>query len=343
MPQVTLRSKTATPMSTTVALTAAENTNGKPLAQQYGGHHAGGWVNALPASWIPYVQLSRLSPPAGFILIFLPHLFGVVHAASVRQSPVQDVLRVSGMLLVGSFFCSNGSHAWNDLVDAPIDAKVERTKTRPIPRGAISSRAALVFACTQAVLAAACLLPLPYDTAVATIPTILGTLYYPYAKRHMPMPQLVLGFCMTWGIMIGSSATGMDRPWVDKSTIYLVVASTLWVVLFDTIYAHQDLADDIRVGVKSLAVFVQGYARLFLWLLTVSMSTLLYYSGVHGGMGAAYNVITVAGCSLSVGTMVAMVDLKDPASCWKWFANGFWFTGLSIVGGLLANYAGYHG
>ncbi|KAK8145877.1 hypothetical protein G3M48_003894 [Beauveria asiatica] len=319
----------------TVALTAAKNTNGKPLAQQYGGHHSGSWVNALPAPWVPYVQLSRLSPPAGFILIFLPHIFGVIHAASVLHSPIKDVFRVSGILLVGSFFCNNGSHAWNDLVDAPIDARIERTKTRPIPRGAISKKAAFVFACTQAALAAVCLLPLPYDTAVATIPALLGTLYYPYAKRHMPMPQLILGFCMTWGIMIGSSAMGVNEPWFDKSTICLMMASVLWVVLFDTIYAHQDLADDIKVGVKSLAVFVQGFARTFLLLLTVSMSTLLYYSGVYGGMGTPYQVITVAGCSLSVGIMVASVDLMDPASCWKWFANGFWFTGLSIVGGLL--------
>ncbi|KAK2603999.1 hypothetical protein QQS21_003835 [Conoideocrella luteorostrata] len=282
----------------------------KPLSQQYGGVHAGGWVNRLPKAWIPYVQLSRLSPPAGFILIYLPHLFGVIHAASMTHGSIESVLYVSGVLLVGSLFCNNSSHAWNDLVDAPIDAQIERTKTRPIPRGAISP----------------------------TFPTIIGTIYYPFAKRHTHLPQVVLGFCLTWGIMIGSSAMGVEKPWADTSTVCLLLGSVLWVILFDIIYAHQDLADDMKVGVKSLAVLINGYAKPFLWTLVMVMTLLLYYSGVYGEMGPLYFLITVGGCASSVGAMVALVDLKDPASCWMWFANGFWLTGTSIVAGLVANY-----
>ncbi|RYP48690.1 hypothetical protein DL768_005470 [Monosporascus sp. mg162] len=314
-------------------------TSNVSLSQQYGGIHSGGWVDVLPKSWVPYVQLSRLSPPVGFLLIYFPHLFGVIHAASIRRTPLDEVVYVSTVLLAGSFFCNNGSHAWNDLVDAPIDAKIGRTKTRPIPRGDISRTAAFFFACAQALFAASFLLLLPSDAALAAIPTIVGTLYYPFAKRHTHLAQVVLGFCLTWGIMVGSSSMGVEKPWMDTSTVSLLGASILWVILFDTIYAHQDLADDLKVGVKSLAVLLNGNARPFLWALCGGMGFLLYHSGVHGGMGFPYYLITVGGCILSVGTMVVFVELEDPQSCWKWFSNGFWFTGASIVTGLLANYA----
>ncbi|GKT43286.1 4-hydroxybenzoate polyprenyltransferase, mitochondrial [Colletotrichum spaethianum] len=315
-----------------------DGSNPDGLSQQYGGVHAGGWVDLLPVSWIPYIQLSRLSPPAGLFLIYFPHIFGVLHAASVHDFPLQDVLRVSLVLLGGSFFCNNASHAWNDLIDAPIDAQIERTRTRPIPRGAITPRAAVIFACTQAIGAAAFLLFLPRDASIATIPTIIGTIYYPWAKRHTHLPQLVLGFCLTWGIMIGSSGMGVPSPWTDASTVSLLVASILWVVVFDTIYAHQDLADDLKVGVKSTAVFIQGFAKPALWLLFLGMTACLVSTGYYGGMGLPYYSLTVVGCVISVGSMVAKVDLEDPASCWRWFSQGFWLTGAAIASGLLAEY-----
>ncbi|KAF4964677.1 hypothetical protein FZEAL_10844 [Fusarium zealandicum] len=330
-------------MSTTISVTApiplsAKAQKKKALSKQYGGIHAGSWVDFLPKSWIPYVQLSRLSPPVGLILIYFPHLFGVIHAASIQSSSMTEMLYVSGILVVGSFFCNNGSHAWNDLVDAPIDAQIERTKMRPIPRGAISRQAAFVFALSQAILAAGCLLPLGFGTALATIPTIIATLYYPFAKRHTHFAQVVLGFCLTWGVMVGSSAMGVQAPWRHESSVSLLLASNLWVILFDTVYAHQDLEDDLRVGVKSLAVLCNGHARPLLWTLFAGKCACLYWCGVSGQLGLPYFIIALGGCAVSVGSMVALVDLKDPESCWGWFATGFWFTALSIVAGLFANY-----
>lgn len=310
----------------------------KSLAQQYGGMHAGSWVDALPASWVPYVQLSRLSPPAGLFIIFFPHCFGVLHAASVHGQVAAHVSRVCLVLLIGSFFCNNASHAWNDLVDAPIDRRIARTRSRPIPRGAITPQAAFVFTVSQAVCAAACLLLLPMDTAKATIPTIVGTVYYPYAKRHLPCPQLVLGFCLTWGIMVGSSAMGVPEPWTDMSTVLLTIASILWVVIFDTIYAHQDVVDDRKTGVKSTAVLFGSYTRPILWVLFLCMSICLGVSGYIAGMGLPYFTLSVGGCVKSVGFMIAKVDLGNPSSCWLWFSKGFWITGAAISGGLLAEY-----
>ncbi len=233
---------------------------------------------------------------------------------------------------------NGGAHAWNDLIDAPIDAQVERTKTRPIPRGAISKRAALIFAAAQAFLAAVCLLALPSRTRVVCVPNIVAILYYPFAKRQMFAPQLVLGVCMGLCGLVGSSAMGLESPWSNTPTQCLATATMFWVVLFDTVYAHMDLADDIKLGVNSLAVFVQGYAKLVLSVLAIGTSTLLYSVGVYSGMGTAFNGITVACYSLCVGVIVALLDLEDRTSCGKWCIFGFRFTGISIISGLLITY-----
>ncbi|KAH7322483.1 UbiA prenyltransferase family, partial [Stachybotrys elegans] len=311
----------------------------KLLSRQYGGIHAGSWVDLFPASLTPWIQLCRLSPPAAFFLIYFPHIFGAVYAAAIHELPLDQLQRVSLILFGGSFFCNNASHAWNDLIDAPIDAKIQRTRTRPIPRGAITPRAAFAFTVLQALLAALFLCWLPADTAVATVPTIIGTTYYPFAKRHTYFPQLILGFCLTWGVMVGSSAMGASQPWKDPATLSLLGASTLWVVIFDTIYAHQDLADDVEVGVKSMAVLFRGRMKLVLWVLYSAMVVCLTASGVWGGFGLAYGLASVGGCGVSVGCMIVMVDLEDPESCWLWFSQGFWLTGSAIITGLLAEYA----
>ncbi|KAG6358125.1 hypothetical protein INS49_014009 [Diaporthe citri] len=180
------------------------------LAQQYGGLHTGKWVSALPASWIPYVQLTRLSPPAGVCLVLFPHLFGLFHAFILRPSPPPgEILRAGVLLTIGSFFLSNAIHGWNDLIDAPIDALVTRTKDRPIVRGAVSKRGALLFTLSQVLLAAVVLLALPRVVAVAAAPSIVANFYYPWSKLHTHAAQLVLGISLGWGVNVGTAAMGV--------------------------------------------------------------------------------------------------------------------------------------
>ncbi|KAI3332043.1 UbiA-domain-containing protein [Xylariaceae sp. AK1471] len=338
---------------------AAQEEKPNTMPQQYsGGVDAQGWVSLLPAWCVPWVQLCRLYPPAALFLVYFPNLFGVLHAATAQSSatPIAEVVYACGVLFVASFFGSNAAHAWNDLVDAPLDAQVARTRDRPIPRGAVSPRAAALFAVSQVVCLLGTLrLFLPFPQAqtatAAAVPVVLGTAYYPFAKRHSNLPQMVLGFCLTWAIMVGSSAVGdaaRRPPWTDPSTLALLFAAVLWVVLFDTIYAHQDVTDDVRVGIGSTAVLLLRLrdsragavaSRLPLWALLGGMIAGLAASGHLAGMGFAYYVLAVGGSALSVGAMVANVDLGDPANCWLWFSQGFWATGLAIAAGLVVEYA----
>ncbi|KAI0891974.1 prenyltransferase [Annulohypoxylon nitens] len=308
------------------------------LSYRFGGSHQCGWIDKLPPSWIPYVQLARLSPPAPLILIYFPHLFGVLHAAVKYQSSAIHVLKICGILLGGSLFFSNAAHAWNDLIDTPIDVRCARTKNRPIARGAISKRAALIFAITQALMAASLLLFLTPSTAIATIPTIIATIYYPWSKRHTHFPQFVLGFCLGWGTIVGSAAAGAEQPWKDPSALCLVIESIFCTMIYDTIYSYQDIVDDVRIGVKSTAVFFGNYTKLFLWACYGLMCIFIAMYGKLANLGVGYHIIALWGSILSVGIMIACVDLRDGADCWKWFLSNSWSAGLPIVGGLVFEY-----
>ncbi|KAI1368144.1 UbiA prenyltransferase family-domain-containing protein [Xylaria arbuscula] len=323
------------------------------LAQQYGGHHSGGWVGRLPVSWVPYIQLARLSPPAALFLIYFPHFFGIVLAALIQRSSASEVLRAGLVMFGGSFFFSNAAHGWNDLVDAPIDQAIARTSKRPIPRGAITPRAAFIFTISQGIGAALFLLLMPSGSAIYAVPNIIGTIYYPWAKRHTNFAQLVLGWCLAWGIIMGSCSMGLKpftggpfgydsntyaAVWVQPSIACVFFASILWTIIYDTIYAHQDLKDDLKVGVKSIAVLFRDQTKVLLWLVLGCMIALLFMAGLLEQMGWQYYFIAAGGSAISLGAMISNVELKDSASCWWWFRYGFWLAGSAIAGGLFSEY-----
>ncbi|KAI9035228.1 4-hydroxybenzoate octaprenyltransferase [Aspergillus affinis] len=320
------------------------------LGDQYGGNHKSGMLSICPAAWVPYVQLARLFPPAGLFLIYFPHAFGILHAALRTQASLLSVLQASAVLFAGSFFFSNAAHIWNDLIDAGLDAQVERTSRRPIPRGAISPTAAFVFAATQAVGAAWFLAYLPQGFCVGllyALPNILATMYYPLSKRHTHFPQLVLGVCLAWGTVMGELA--MSAPpftyspstgtWsIDYAVLCLFLAGVVWTVIYDTVYAHQDLQADLQVGIKSLAVLCQSRTKVLLWPLLAIMVALLVECGMLSGLSPLYYLVAVGGATIALGTMITKVDLLSSPSCWWWFSKGFWWAGGSICGGLFMEY-----
>ncbi|KUL91123.1 hypothetical protein ZTR_00997 [Talaromyces verruculosus] len=333
---------------------------------QYGGNYNPTALSDLPDSWIPYIQLARLFPPAGLFLIYFPHAFGILHAAIRTGAPSATLLYTSTIMFAGSFFFSNAAHTWNDLIDAKLDAKVERTSKRPIPRGAISQRAAFLFTVTQAMGAAWFLSYLPggfQQAFLYALPNVLATIYYPWAKRHTHFPQLVLGLCLAWGtimgeLMLGVRAFSISVPpgfwsldWaqekfsfplfyitLEPSVMALFLAGVVWTVIYDTIYAHQDLQADLRVGIKSLAVLLQTRTKFVLWPLLALMTSLLVNCGQRSHFGAVFYLVGVGGAIGTLGTMIALVDLRDSQSCWWWFSKAFWLAGGAIYAGLLGEY-----
>lgn len=294
----------------------------------------------------------RLVPPVGIILIFLPHVFGLVHASIRLSAPPKALLSPFAILFIGSIFVSNASHIWNDLIDADLDAKVNRTSRRPIPRGAVSTSAAVAVMVVQVLVALACLRLMNSSQAwVLGAVTAVAIAYYPFGKRHMHFPQFVLGLCMASAVMMGELAIDQDllsqigAPQSDKShkrngsILCLMSAVLLWTVIYDTIYAHQDFEQDTAAGIKSFTVLCgrQG-TKPVLCILLSSMAILLAACGFLSGLGALFYIIALGGTVASLAIMIVKVELSKEESCWWWFSKGFWYPGGSIIAGLFLEY-----
>lgn len=304
-------------------------------------------VARLPPSWRPYAELMRLDKPAGFYAFYFPYVIGTSYAACLPQIPpdFQHLIRLLTVFLIGSVILRGVACAWNDTMDQDYDRKVARCRQRPVARGAISTSRALGF---TAALALAGLVPL----FVATLPTacafhalavvVLFTLY-PFAKRVTYYPQVVLGFPFAWAIPLACAALGLDPFEIDgyfaaAPTVALMGANVLWTMIYDTIYAHQDIEDDVKAGVLSMAVRFAETTKLLATVLGTAQVLLLLLTGWLAQLRLVYFVVACGGAAIALAIMIVRVDLKDPASCAWWFENGFWFVGGSVAAGFFMTY-----
>lgn len=302
-----------------------------------------GILSLLPTPWVPYAELIRLEKPAGTTYLFLPCVFGTLLAASIATPVVSPavLLSTNAFFLVGSALFRGAACTWNDTLDRDLDKQVARTRLRPLARGAISPTAAHVWTGTQVVLGLGMLQYLPPQCLLYSLPSVAIITFYPLAKRLTNYPQLVLGFAWSWGIVMGFPAMGIDL--ISNTTALtaaacLYTANIAWTVLYDTIYAHQDVKDDVKAGIKSIAVAHEGSTKLLLSGLGAVQVSLLAATGFAIGAGPAFYAGTCGLTTIALATMIRKVNLKKPSDCWWWFNWGAWLTGGSIASGFLAEY-----
>ena len=310
-----------------------------------------GILSLLPSSWVPYAELARIEKPTGIYYLFLPCIFStffssIFFSATALPSPT-TLLATNAVLLFGSILFRSAACSWNDTLDRELDAKVSRTRLRPLPRGAVTPRQAHKFTAAQVILGTTLSVTcFPFPTfALYAAPSVVLIALYPLMKRVTYYPQIILGFAWSWGIIMGFPAMGIDLssapPGALAATSTLYAANLMWMILGDTIYAFQDLKDDVKVGIKSMAVeFVVSQRRakwIFASLATTQVS-LLAFTGLLAGAGPIYAAGTVVGTALSLGTMIWKVRLGVPENCWWWFKWGVWFTGGSMASGIVGEY-----
>lgn len=183
---------------------------------------------------------------------------------------------------------------WNDITDRHFDAKVARTKSRPIPSGQVTVTGALIWMVVQSLLALVLLLTLPWITIIWAISSLGFVAIYPFAKRFTWWPQIFLGLAFNWGVWVGWTAqTGT----VSIGTALLYLCGILWTLFYDTIYAYQDIEDDALIGVKSTARLFRNTPQKWLWsfaflsslsfvlaaLLAGTLSLALVFAGLAAG------------------------------------------------------------
>lgn len=302
-----------------------------------------GLLSLLPASWIPYAELIRLDKPTGTYYLFFPCFLSTLLAAPLTSlvTPPSTVLSTSALFLAGALIMRGAGCTINDLWDRNLDPHVARTRLRPIARGAVTVRQAIPFLGAQLLAGLGVLVCFPTQCLYYGIPSLLLVGTYPLAKRVTNYPQFVLGLTFSWGAIMGFPALGID---LLSDTSALVSAGCLyascvaWTVVYDMIYAYQDIRDDAAAGIKSIALAQESNAKTFLSTVATAQVALLAGAGLAVGAGPVFFVGACGGAAGTLGHMIWKVDLGRVEDCWRWFRKGAWFTGGAISVGLLGEY-----
>jgi 4-hydroxybenzoate polyprenyltransferase len=205
-------------------------------------------LRRAPPALLPFLQLARLDRPIGWWLLLLPCWeSSALASVALREGPNFWHLT---LFFIGAVVMRGAGSTYNDYVDRDIDAKVERTRLRPLASGRVTPRAALAFVVAQCLVGLAVLLSFNGLTIALGLISPLIVLIYPFAKRFTSWPQAILGSAFAYGALLGWTA---QTDALGAPALFLYAAAILWTIGFDTIYALQDLRDDAIVGVRSTA------------------------------------------------------------------------------------------
>ena len=203
-----------------------------------------GLIGALPAVARPYASLMRLDRPIGTWLLYWPC------AWSVALAGVEDRWGLFLWLFLGAFAMRSAGCVYNDIVDRDLDARVERTRLRPLASRRVTVRSAWLLMGALGLIGLVVLLQLNGLAAWIALGSLAPVAAYPFMKRITWWPQAWLGIVFSWAALVGwPAAVGRIEP----AMLWLYAGSMAWVIGYDTIYALQDIEDDALAGVKSSA------------------------------------------------------------------------------------------
>ena len=265
----------------------------------------------------PFYELARYDKPIGFLLLMWPCLWSYAAASSFIDKPL-DLFYVI-LFIIGSIVMRGAGCTWNDYLDKHYDAKVERTKNRPLAANKISENKALIFLFIQLVIGFLILIQFNKLTILIGVFSIIPITIYPLMKRITWWPQLFLGITFNWGALLGWTAMTNN---ISIYSIVLYIGCVFWTIGYDTIYAHQDKIDDNFLGLKSSAVFLGENSKIaisiFYLVFFISISFLsLTLGSINGWLN--YIILTLVGIHLA--RQIYLLDINDPSICHSIFKS----------------------
>ena len=275
----------------------------------------GNWVDTHAPVWSrPYLRLARYDRPIGSWLLLMPCWWSAALAAGVAHD-VRSLPLVVLLFFIGAFVMRGAGCTWNDITDRDLDAKVERTRSRPIPAGQVTVTQAVIFMVLQALIGLAVLLQFNRFAVMTGIASLVIVAIYPFMKRITWWPQVVLGLAFSYGALMGFAVT-LER--IDAAAIALYAGSIAWVIAYDTIYAHQDAEDDALIGVKSTArLFGARTHRALVIFYGLAVLLIGVAFALAGARWPAW--IGLATFALHLAWQVRRLDTSDPALCLRSF------------------------
>ncbi|MEE3718599.1 4-hydroxybenzoate solanesyltransferase [Tumidithrix elongata RA019] len=274
------------------------------------------------------IRLLRWNKPAGRLILMIPALWSLVLASHAQSKlPPLDLLIV---VILGTLATSAAGCVINDLWDRDIDPKVERTKNRPLAERSLSIKVGVVVllvAALCAFLLATYLNPLSFGLCFAAVPVIA---IYPACKRVFPVPQLVLAIAWGFAVLIPWAAIAGS---LDLHTWGLWAATVAWAMGFDTVYAMSDREDDLKVGVKSSAIFFGDYVTGAIAVFYAIALACLIWLGWDLHLGYFHYVTCGIAGLLWIWQSQQLSKIEIPASIYqRAFGQNVWIGFILLVG-----------
>lgn len=297
-------------------------------------------MNSLKLRLSLYLDLIRWNRPAGWLLLLWPTLSALWVAANGFPGWHLLIVFTLGTILMRSAGC-----CFNDVADREFDRHVKRTAARPVTTGAVSVKEALWLGAGLALLAFALVLTTNAVTIAWSFVALLITLFYPYAKRFVSMPQAVLGVAFSFGIPMAFSAVQGQDSWslvamrasVPWLAWVLLLGNLFWVLAYDTEYAMVDRDDDLAIGMKTSAI------TLGRWDVPVILLCYLVYIVSWDVALSAYAQGTpfYVAVTLAFGQVAwhyTLIRERSRDGCFKAFRLNHWL-GFTLFAGIAASYA----
>ena len=271
------------------------------------------------------LRLMRFDKPIGILLLLWPTLWGLWLAADGMPSLATLFIFVTGVVVMRAAGC-----IINDIADRRFDGSVTRTATRPLATQEISLTAALILFASLLLVALLLVLQLNALTIeLAVVGAVLATVY-PFCKRFIDCPQVVLGVAFAWGIpMAFAAVTGA----VPAQAWLLFAAAAVWPIAYDTLYAMVDREDDLLIGVRSTAILFGRFDVAMVVLLQVFMLALLVVLGIVLQLSTVYFLGLLGAAALFV-YQYRLSRERVPARCFQAFLNNQW-VGLVVFLGIV--------
>ncbi|MCU7987696.1 4-hydroxybenzoate octaprenyltransferase [Shewanella oncorhynchi] len=282
----------------------------------------------LKQKWDVYSRLTRIDRPIGTLLLMWPCLMALMLAAGGMPDFKVLIIFIIGVVIMRACGC-----IINDYADRDLDSFVERTKSRPLASGEISTKEALILFVVLGLSAFGLVLLLNGLVVKLSVVGIILTIIYPFTKRITNMPQMFLGVVWSWSIPMAYAAQTGEVP---IEAWWLFAANWFWTVAYDTMYAMVDRDDDLKVGIKSTAILFGKYDRQIIGLFQLAALACFIAAGWSADRGLLYGLGLLTFVGFSTYQQMLIFD-RERAPCFKAFLNNNW-AGLALFVGLGADY-----
>ena len=282
------------------------------------------WVDLyVPKGIRPFFKLSRLDRPIGSWLLIIPCWWGVFLSTNVDPNLLNgNSLYILVACYIGGLLMRGAGCTWNDITDAKLDAKVLRTKNRPIPAGNVSKSQAFLWLILQCFLAFGILVTFNRLAIILGFLSLITVVIYPFTKRFTYWPQFFLGLSFNWGILLAYAA---NSGTLDYFCVGLYISAIAWTIFYDTIYSFQDLDDDKEVGIRSTGILFEAnpkqYLTVFIVFIILTVGPIFYFLSNGDPIQIFILMSGIFFFSLHLTFQLLKLDIRNREGCLETFKS----------------------